>query len=138
MKQIWNEIFQELPQSVHLLRTLPAIYPMYTISNTNPWHASYLESRFDWMHLFARRFYSCTLGVRKPDPRIYELSCGLAGITPNRALFIDDRMENIIGARDFGMLTVHAPTPQVLAAELAVLLTDVQIPPTTDSFKIQV
>ncbi len=114
----WNEIFAEIPSSIRLLRELAARYPLYALSNTNPWHAAYIEKHFGWMNLFTTRFYSFMLGVRKPDPRIYELALADAQILPARALMIDDRAENIEGAARVGMQTLHVPTPQILQSEL--------------------
>lgn len=114
----WNEIFSEIPSSVEMVRALALSIPLYTLSNTNPWHAAYLEKHFDWMQLFTRRFYSCTLGVRKPDARIYEKALAHAKVAPQRALLIDDRIENIHGAHAIGMKTLHAQTPQVLQERL--------------------
>lgn len=117
----WNEIFTEIPTAVQLLNELALSYPLYALSNTNAWHAAYLEETFDWMNLFTQRFYSCTLGVRKPDARIYERALARANVLPERALLVDDRLENIIGAREFGMKGLHTPTPQALQSELAQL-----------------
>lgn len=125
-KAIWSEIFQELPQTIPLIRELAKSYPLYTISNTNPWHVEYLERRFDWMNLFTQRFYSCTLGVRKPDPRIFELALAQTHVQPERALFIDDRLENVQGARRVGMQTIHAPTPDVLRVKLLKFFPELQ------------
>lgn len=114
----WNEIFDEIPSNVALLRRLAARLPVYALSNTNPWHAAYLEEKFDWMNLFKERFYSCTLGTRKPDPEIYLEALNRANLGPERVLFIDDRQENITGARELGIQTIHLPSPDLLAARL--------------------
>lgn len=113
-KATWNEIFTEVPSSVRVLRRIAGRLPMYLLSNTNPWHAAYLETKFDWMQLFEKRFYSCDLGVRKPDPRIYQMALGHAGVPAEHALFFDDRMENVIGAQRVGMRAVQVPTPAAL------------------------
>lgn len=122
----WNEIFTEIPSSVRLLHQLAAKLPLYTISNTNPWHAAYLEKHFAWMKLFTARFYSWSLGVRKPDARIYERALERANVSPARALLIDDRSENIIGAQRVGMRTLHAAAPQILQAQLPRLIPELQ------------
>ena len=35
--------------------------------------------------------------MRKPDPRIYELTCELAGADPEAAVFLDDNADNVRG-----------------------------------------
>lgn len=114
----WNEVFGEIPQNVALLRRLAARLPVYALSNTNPWHAAYLEEKFDWMSLFKERFYSFTLGARKPDPKIYLAALKRSQLSPNKVLFIDDRQENISGARELGFQTILLPSPDLLAARL--------------------
>jgi len=128
MEQSWSEIFDEIPQTVRLLRELAETYPVYALSNTNPWHARYLESRYDWMNLFSQRFYSCTFGIRKPDTRLYELACASANVKPIRALFIDDRQENIEGAQKIGMNTILAVDSRQLKTDLSTLLSKTQDP----------
>lgn len=46
---------------------------------------------------------SSEVGLRKPDPRIYELAASRLGIEPRRAAFLDDLQHNIDGAAAVGM-----------------------------------
>ncbi|KND40400.1 HAD family hydrolase [Streptomyces acidiscabies] len=50
---------------------------------------------------------SARVGLAKPDPRIYRLAVELAGVPPERCLFVDDTLENIEAAQALGMSTVH-------------------------------
>ncbi|WP_157246188.1 HAD family hydrolase [Nonomuraea typhae] len=50
---------------------------------------------------------SAKVGVAKPDRRIYEIGAELAGVAPERCVFIDDRLENVEGARALGMTGIH-------------------------------
>ncbi len=66
---------------------------------------------------------SCEVGMRKPDPRIYELTCERIGVPPDASVFIDDNAENIAAARALGMETVHfGEDPFVAVAELDAIL----------------
>jgi putative hydrolase of the HAD superfamily len=47
------------------------------------------------------------VGVRKPDPRIYELTLERIGVAPEAALFVDDMEVNCDAARALGMHAVH-------------------------------
>lgn len=53
--------------------------------------------------IFEAMFLSGELGVEKPDRRIYEIACNAMRVAPERAIFVDDRAENIQAARVFGM-----------------------------------
>ncbi|MBI4675100.1 MAG: HAD family phosphatase [Chloroflexi bacterium] len=118
----WNEIFETLTANVARARELAQSYPLYIISNTNPWHLEYVETKFRWLNLFRERFYSPAFGIRKPDPRLFEIALTRAGIAPHNALFLDDRLENIHAARQIGMNTLHVPTPEIAQSELAKLV----------------
>ncbi len=65
---------------------------------------------------------SSEVGVRKPDPRIYELTAERLGVRPDRAVFLDDHPANVAGARAVGMAAVQVDDPMVAIEELRVLL----------------
>ncbi len=48
-------------------------------------------------------FVSAEFGTSKPDPAIFEALCARLGIAPSQAMMIDDRTENIDGARAAGL-----------------------------------
>jgi putative hydrolase of the HAD superfamily len=50
---------------------------------------------------------SSAVGMRKPDPRIYRLTCERIGVEPAAAVFVDDNRDNVDAARDLGMEAVH-------------------------------
>ncbi len=60
-------------------------------------------------------------GVMKPDPRIFRIALERAGVQPGEAVFVDDFVANVEGARRVGMLAVHFRTPEQAVAELAEL-----------------
>jgi FMN phosphatase YigB (HAD superfamily) len=45
--------------------------------------------------------------MRKPDARIYRLTCARVGVDPEAAVFIDDNRDNVAAARSVGMEAVH-------------------------------
>jgi putative hydrolase of the HAD superfamily len=47
--------------------------------------------------------YSHGEGMRKPDPRFYELACARLGVAPDRVLFVDDTEGHVDAARRLGM-----------------------------------
>ena len=58
------------------------------------------------MTLFDVIVESSVEGVRKPDPRIYEIACGRMGITPDTCVFLDDLGINLKPAKALGMTTI--------------------------------
>ena len=74
--------------------------------------------------LFDTVIDSSEVGVRKPDPRIYELALAeLGGVDPARSVFLDDYPGNVEAARRVGMFGILVDTdPAGALAELDQLL----------------
>jgi len=65
---------------------------------------------------------SAFVGVRKPDPEIYELALAGLNVAAEECLFVDDLERNCVAARAFGMRTVtYRDAAQALAEIRAVL-----------------
>jgi len=65
---------------------------------------------------------SAFVGMRKPDPEIYQLTLEKLGIPAERTVFIDDMETNVEGARNVGMQGVWFQTTEQTIAELDALL----------------
>jgi putative hydrolase of the HAD superfamily len=74
------------------------------------------------MALFDVVVESSRLGVRKPEPRFYELACELLHVQPAECVFLDDLGVNLKPARAMGMTTIKVVDPDAALAELATLL----------------
>jgi putative hydrolase of the HAD superfamily len=65
---------------------------------------------------------SSAVGLRKPDPRIYELTCARLGLAPSDCIFVDDLECNVDAAAELGLEVVHCTDPtaasQVVARRL--------------------
>jgi putative hydrolase of the HAD superfamily len=65
---------------------------------------------------------SAFVGVRKPDPEIYELALQGLGVAGEECLFVDDLERNCVAARAFGMQTVVYRDADQAAAEIRAAL----------------
>ncbi len=72
--------------------------------------------------LFDAVLESRVLGVRKPEPRFYELACETLGVKAEECVFLDDLGVNLKPARALGMHTIKVTDPDVALAELEGLL----------------
>jgi len=61
---------------------------------------------------------SSQAGVRKPDPRFYELACEQLAMTPSDAVFLDDLGINLKPARAMGMTTIKVTDPHQAITDL--------------------
>jgi putative hydrolase of the HAD superfamily len=74
------------------------------------------------LELFDVVVESSRVGVRKPDPRFYQMACDLLGIAPEQAVFLDDLGINLKPARAMGMTTIKVGDPDVALVELEAVL----------------
>jgi putative hydrolase of the HAD superfamily len=61
---------------------------------------------FGLRELFQVALSSCYLGLRKPDPEIYERALEILCRPAERILLIDDRQENVTAAEASGMKAI--------------------------------
>ncbi|MDQ2700388.1 MAG: HAD family phosphatase [Actinomycetota bacterium] len=72
--------------------------------------------------LFETVVDSAFVGVRKPDPRIYELTLGRVDLAPEACIFIDDMKINCEAAGELGIHAVHFRETAQARAEVHALL----------------
>jgi len=65
---------------------------------------------------------SSKVGVRKPDPRFYEMACEALEVQPTDAVFLDDLGINLKPARAMGMHTIKVVTGHQAVADLYAVL----------------
>jgi putative hydrolase of the HAD superfamily len=65
---------------------------------------------------------SAVVGLRKPDPLIYELVCDRLGVTPPETVFLDDLGANLKPARALGMTTIKVTDTKSALIELEAVL----------------
>ncbi len=64
---------------------------------------------------------SAEFGTRKPDPDIYLAVCEKYGFKPEEALFVDDRPDNVEGAREAGLTAYQFTTEPAFASYIRTL-----------------
>ncbi len=65
---------------------------------------------------------SCDVGLRKPDPAIYRLTCERLGVAPEAAVFLDDTRRHVESARQVGLQAILVRDPWDAIAELDAIL----------------
>ena len=65
---------------------------------------------------------SSKVGVRKPEPRFYEIACETVGIQPDECVFLDDLGINLKPAAQMGMITIKVVTSEQALGELAQII----------------
>jgi putative hydrolase of the HAD superfamily len=65
---------------------------------------------------------SSKVGVRKPEPRFYELACEAASVTPPECVFLDDLGVNLKPAAAMGMTTIKVIDPTDALTQLEAIV----------------
>lgn len=65
---------------------------------------------------------SSQVGLRKPDPAIFTLTCEQLGLQPAECLFVDDLRCNVDAAAGLGMTTIQCRDPVAIAEDVVSLL----------------
>ncbi len=113
------------PMTALVERLGSAKVPLYLLSNAPGFLDAWLRGPARTTHPFVRHFrdyvVSGHVGCWKPDAAIFDLTCRLGGFKPQDAVFIDDVLANVDGARTTGMSGIHHRSPQQTIAELRAL-----------------
>ncbi len=118
------------PQMVRALEILAARLPVGCITNNvRTGHgagmardANSAAAIAEVMQLFGVVIESSVVGLRKPDPRIYELACAQLGIDPTRTAYLDDLGINCKPAAAMGMTAIKVTDPGEALRELEALV----------------
>ena len=118
IRKAWNAMllsFRE--ESLGFLDQIRSKYKIYLLSNTNYIHINSFKETFHqkertktFEEYFDKVFYSCEIGLRKPDAACYDWIIKELKIDSAKTLFIDDSLHNIEGAKKAGWQTIYLLT----------------------------
>jgi putative hydrolase of the HAD superfamily len=112
------EVSQPRPAMVSAIRRIRAS-GLRAGALTNNWDSDDQQHKMDLLRgEFDVFIESVRVGLRKPDPRIYELACTRLEVTPAESVFLDDIGVNLKAARALGITTIKVDEPDVALAEL--------------------
>jgi putative hydrolase of the HAD superfamily len=116
-----SDIFElNLPMLPLVAQLNAAGYPMGLLSNTCEAHWQFVAGgKFTAVnHFFPLQVLSYEVKTSKPDVTIYQIAAEKAGVEPKQVFYVDDREENVQGAKRAGFDAVVFQGPRHLAAEL--------------------
>lgn len=111
------------PEMVEALKRIKAQHKTGCITNNLPANAiGSMTGRTlyvaEVMALFDHVIESAKIGLRKPDPRIYQLMVETLKVDPKRCVYLDDLGVNLKPAREMGMSTIKVTSGAQAIAEL--------------------
>ncbi len=109
------------PEMIEALKRIKTRFKTGCITNNVPsmqadtGHGRTFYAR-EIMALFDHVIESSKAGIRKPNPRIYEMMCEALVVAPADCVYLDDLGGNLKPARAMGMTTIKVDTgPQAIA-----------------------
>jgi putative hydrolase of the HAD superfamily len=76
---------------------------VHLATNQNPERAAYMRRELGYDARFDTQFYSCELGLAKPERGYFERILTTVRADPDAVLFVDDSASNVAGAREVGL-----------------------------------
>lgn len=106
----WNAVLADFPfYRLEFLQKLSKKYRLFLLSNTDSIHINTFEEKSgvsfykDFYDCFEKVYFSFDIGMRKPDPKIYQFVLEQNNLVAENTLFIDDKTENTDSAAALGI-----------------------------------
>jgi 2-haloacid dehalogenase len=121
----WYERWQEtisgpIEGTVQILKNIKDSerYRLYALTNWSSETFPWALDNFPFLHWFEGIVVSGVEKCRKPLPEFFHILFDRYDIKPAEALFIDDNLHNIEGAKALGLNTIAFRNPEQLSQEL--------------------
>lgn len=115
----WNLMIGEIPLSrLNLMKELQKTHQVLILSNTSKLHEDYFDEYIKHHHgaqsmaeHVHHALYSHLIKLRKPKSDIYQYVIDNYLDEPGKALFLDDKLENVNAAIEMGIKSVQVQYP---------------------------
>ncbi len=114
LARAWNALLQPLPKNITpLIKRLRKDYRVFLLSNTNELHISAIKQTagpFEFTQFtkqFEKVYLSHQMGLRKPDPKIFEKVIEENDLIAGETFYVDDGKQHIESAEKLGIKTWH-------------------------------
>lgn len=113
----WNAMLLDVPERrLDVLVKMKQNYNTFLLSNTCEPHIAAFEHDLYLTHgvknfndYFDEVYYSCRIGMRKPDKEIFEFVLKQHDLKPEETVFIDDSIQHVKGAGECGISAFLLP-----------------------------
>ncbi len=114
LKTAWNKILLDFPKyRLEFIETFSKKHNCYLLSNINDMHLTSIKNNLGltfynrFLACFKKVYYTHEIHLRKPDKSIFEFVFEDANINPKESFFVDDTLENIQTAKQYGVKCWH-------------------------------
>ena len=118
LEQKWINGYDLITGTRDIIMQLSKNYHIFYLSDNVKERVDALDKRFDFKRLFSGGIFSHEVGVRKPNPKIYEFTLIKTNSKPEETLFIDDKPHLLEPAQKMGMSTLLFTSAPELKSQL--------------------
>ena len=112
LSHIWLDGYVPIEGTVDIIRELIGNgYEIIYLSDNVQERIDYLEEKYHFLQYFKSGVFSHIAGVRKPNPKIYELALKEASNPAENCVYIDDKPNLLEEADKLGMSTIAFINP---------------------------
>lgn len=114
----WCDLFSPLPGMREFLGGIAGRYRVGILSDTDPLHWAAIRAMMPWIAGIKNPTLSYNVGYLKPHPKMFAEAAANCGSAKEACLFVDDRIENVDGARYCGMPALQFVSLEKLRRDL--------------------
>lgn len=118
LEKEWMNEYRLIEGTRDIIFKLMKKYRIFYLSDNFQAKIDWLHSHHQFLDWFEGGLSSHEVGVRKPDPKMYEKAIEQIALLPEEILFVDDKDINLPPAQKLGMQTILFTTPEDLEASL--------------------
>jgi len=113
-KEYLDECLRIDPAFARVANDLREKYALVMFSNDVSEWSSYLRKKFELDNFFFQFFISGDVGLRKPDPQIYQELLGQLKVHGDECILVDNSLKNLEPASRFGFKTTSKEVSQII------------------------
>lgn len=118
LEKEWISYYGLIEGTREIIFELSKKYKVYYLSDNVKERVDKLDERFGFLKWFVDGIFSHEVGVRKPNPKIYEYAIQKVCVRAEEIVFIDDKESSLIPARQLGITTILFESPEKLRSSL--------------------
>jgi FMN phosphatase YigB (HAD superfamily) len=126
----WLDMFERSEEMFALAAGLMQDYGVYLLSNAGDLHWQHFDRLYGLDSLVHGACASFRVKAIKPDAAIFRQAEQMFGLDPATTVFVDDLLQNVVGARACGWNAIHHNQPHSTRLQLRAL--GVRLPPPFD------
>jgi len=118
LEKEWIGDYELIPGTKSIIEKLRRKYKVMYLSDNVKERVDKLDTRFGFISWFDGGIFSHEVGVRKPNPKIYEFALQKGNAKPEETVFIDDKPKMLEPAKKMGITGLAFESPEKLAKDL--------------------